>query len=72
MGLEKLKTYNRFNGFQLKSSKKINPLNGKIIDPMFDGHLEKPLSKMTAKEKLHYIWLQMVFKWKLKEFKKVN
>jgi hypothetical protein len=30
--------------------------------PDFDGHLEKPLSKMTPKEKLHYIWLQILFK----------
>lgn len=52
--------------------KKVNKLNGKIIDPMFDGHLEKPLSKMTPKEKLHYIWIQMVFKWNLKNFKRVN
>jgi hypothetical protein len=51
--------------------KKANKQNGKV-DPMFDGHLEKPLSKMTPKEKLHYIWIQMVFKWNLKDFKKVK
>ncbi len=44
-------------------SRKINPVNGKEIDPMFDGHLEKPLSKMTPGEKLEYIWMQMEFKW---------
>jgi hypothetical protein len=52
--------------------KKVNKLNSKITDPMFDGHLEKPLSKMTPKEKLHYIWIQMVFRWNLKDFKRVN
>ncbi|HMQ67597.1 MAG TPA: hypothetical protein PKA90_00820 [Ignavibacteria bacterium] len=44
-------------------NKKINPVNGIEIDPMFDGHIEKPLSKMTPKEKLDYLWLQMMFKW---------
>jgi len=47
-------------------NKKINPVNGKEIDPMFDGHPEKPLSKMTPKEKLDYLWLQMVFKWQIR------
>jgi len=50
--------------------------NGKLIDPMFDGHLEKPLSKMTPKEKLDYLWLQMMFKWtvdnKVKRVEKEN
>ncbi len=41
----------------------------KKIDPMFDGHLEKPLSKMTPKEKLDYLWLQMVFKFAIKNRK---
>lgn len=45
--------------------KKINPVTGKEIDPMFDGHLEKPLSKMTPKEKIEYLWLQMKFKWEV-------
>jgi len=47
-------------------NKKINPVNGKEIDHMFDGHPEKPLSKMTPKEKLDYLWLQMVFKWQIR------
>ena len=33
----------------------INPVNGKEVDPMFDGHIEKPLSKMTPEEKLEMI-----------------
>ena len=54
-------------------NKKINPVNGAEIDPMFDGHIEKPLSEMTPKEKLDYLWLQTVFKWKVKtKVKKVN
>ena len=47
-------------------SKKINPVNGVEIDPMFDGHIEKPLSMMTPKEKLQYLWMQMEFKWKIR------
>lgn len=40
---------------------------------MFDGHIEKPLSQMTPKEKLDYLWLQTVFKWKVKtKVKRVN
>jgi len=38
-------------------------------DPMFDGHLERPLSKMTHKEKLDYLWLQMNFKYKIENRK---
>ncbi len=54
-------------------NKKINPVNGVEIDPMFDGHIEKPLSKMTPKEKLDYLWLQIVFKWKVStKVKRVN
>lgn len=54
-------------------NKKINPVNGVEIDPMFDGHIEKPLSEMTPKEKLDYLWLQTVFKWKVKtKVKRVN
>ena len=53
--------------------KKINPVNGVEIDPMFDGHIEKPLSQMTPKEKLDYLWLQTVFKWKVStKVKRVN
>ncbi|MDQ3194010.1 MAG: hypothetical protein M3P82_03310 [Bacteroidota bacterium] len=48
------------------TAKKINPFNGKEIDEMFDGHLEKPLSDMTPKEKLDYLWLQMKFKWQIR------
>lgn len=47
-------------------SKPINPVTGKEIDPMFDGHLEKPLSSMTPREKIDYLWLQMIFKWKIR------
>jgi hypothetical protein len=58
----------------MEKKKQINPYNGVEIDPMFDGHLEKPLSKMTPKEKLDYLWLQMMFKWtvdnKVKRVKK--
>ena len=53
--------------------KKINPVNGVEIDPMFDGHIEKALSQMTPKEKLDYLWLQTVFKWKVStKVKRVN
>ncbi len=48
------------------TGKKINPFNGKEIDKMFDGHLEKPLSKMTPREKVDYLWLQMKFKWQIR------
>ena len=54
-------------------NKKINPVNGVEIDPMFDGHIEKPLSQMTPKEKLDYLWLQTVFNWKVRtKVKRVN
>ena len=54
-------------------NKNINPVNGVEIDPMFDGHIEKPLSQMTPKEKLDYLWLQTVFKWKVRtKVKRVN
>ncbi|MEO6694587.1 MAG: hypothetical protein ABIY50_07620 [Ignavibacteria bacterium] len=46
--------------------KKINPVTGNEIDPMFDGHLEKPISNMTPKEKLDYLWLQTMFKWQIR------
>ena len=39
---------------------------------MFDGHLEKPLSRMTPTEKLHYLWLQTVFKWEASKAKKLT
>ena len=44
-------------------NKKINQVNGVEIDPLFDGHIEKPLSEMTPKEKLDYLWLQTLFIW---------
>ena len=50
----------------------ISPVTGKPTDPMFDGHLEKPLSKMTPREKLMYLWLQTEFKWKIKDRKIVK
>ena len=54
-------------------NKKINPVNGVEIDPMFDGHIDKPLLQMTPKEKLDYLWLQTVFKWKVSTtVKRVN
>jgi hypothetical protein len=46
--------------------KKINPVNGLEIDYMFDGHIEKPLSKMTPEEKLNYLWMQIEFKWAIR------
>jgi len=39
------------------------------IDPLFDGHLEKTLYKMTPKEKLNYLWLQMEFKFAIRNRK---
>ena len=44
----------------------------KYIDPMFDGHLEKPLPKMTPKEKLDFIWMQIQFKHSIKNIKVVK
>jgi hypothetical protein len=52
-------------------TKKINPVTGKEIDEMFDGHLEKPVSKMTTEEKIHWIWRQMVFKWEIRKGKMI-
>lgn len=54
-------------------NKKINPVNGAEIDPMFDGHIEKPSEMDAEKEKLDYLWLQTVFKWKVNtKVKRVN
>lgn len=50
----------------MKDRKKINPVNKKEIDQMFDGHIEKPLSEMSPKEKLDYLWMQMMFKWQIR------
>lgn len=33
----------------------------KKVNTFFDGHLEKPLSKMTPREKIYFLWLQMEF-----------
>jgi len=41
------------------------------VDPLFDGHLEKPLSKMTPREKLDYLWLQMEFHYTIRNRKKI-
>lgn len=49
------------------TNKKIKKI--KKPDPMFDGHLEKPLSKMTPKEKLDYLWLQIEFRYKIRNRK---
>ncbi len=40
--------------------------NKKKIHPLFDGHLEKPLSKMEPKEKLQFLWKQIMFKHSIK------
>jgi hypothetical protein len=42
-------------------------MDKKPIDKDFDGHLEKPLNKMTPKEKLDYIWSQIELKNYVKE-----
>ena len=41
-------------------------------DPMFDGHLEKPLSKMTPREKIYYLWLQMEFHYAIRNRKVIS
>jgi len=46
--------------------------NKKYIDPMFDGHFEKPLSEMTPKEKLDFIWQMIKFKHSIKNIKVVK
>ena len=33
---------------------------------MFDGHIEKPLSKVSPKEKIDYLRMQMMFKWQIR------
>lgn len=42
------------------------------IDPLFDGHIEKPLSRMTPREKLHYLWLQTEFRYIIKNRKIIS
>lgn len=39
------------------------------ISSLFNGHLEKPLSKMTPREKLDYLLLQMEFRYKIRNKK---
>lgn len=46
--------------------------SNKNTDPMFDGHLEKPLGKMTPRQKIHYLWLQMEFMYKIRNRKKIT
>lgn len=41
----------------------------KYIDPLFDGHLEKTLKEMTPKEKFNYLWLQIEFKFAIRNRK---
>lgn len=41
--------------------RKIN--TNKKPDKKFDGHLERPVSKMSPKEKIDYIWSLMEFKY---------
>ena len=43
--------------------------NNKKSDPMFDGLLERPVHKMTPREKIDYIWAQMEFKYKIRNRK---
>jgi len=38
----------------------------KKTDPMFDGHLEKPVSKMSLRGRIYYIWLCMKFKYDIR------
>jgi hypothetical protein len=38
-------------------------------DPLFDGHLEKPFSEMTPRERIYYLWLQMEFHYAIKNRK---
>ena len=35
----------------------------KSIDPMFDGHLEKTIEKMSVKEKLEYLSIAIEMKY---------
>jgi hypothetical protein len=52
-------------------------IKNNYIDPLFDGHPEKTLRQMTPKEKLNYLWLQMEFKFavrnrQIKYYKDLN
>jgi hypothetical protein len=44
----------------------------KKIDPMFDGHLEKPLSNMSPRDKIYLLWLQMKFKYDIRNRKFID
>jgi hypothetical protein len=44
----------------------------KKIDPMFDGHLEKPLSSMSPRDKIYLLWLQMKFKYDIRNRKFID
>ncbi len=44
----------------------------KKIDPMFDGHLEKPLSSMSPRDKIYLLWLQMEFKYEIRKRKFID
>jgi len=45
----------------------------KSIDPMFDGHLEKPIEKMTVKEKFEYLSMMIEMRYYRDNFiKRVN
>ena len=45
--------------------KRINK-DGKPVHPDFDGHLEKPIMKMTVEEKLDYLWMAMEFHYSIR------
>jgi hypothetical protein len=47
-------------------------IHDREIDPAFDGHLEKPLKDMTPREKIHYLWLQMEFMYKVRKTRKTK
>ena len=44
-------------------------LKAKKPDKMFDCQIEKPLFKMTPCEKLYFLWLQMEFKYQIRNKK---
>lgn len=48
--------------------KKSDPVlyEGRPVDELFDGHLEKPLRSMSPREKIYYLWLQMQFRWQIR------
>ncbi len=48
------------------------PKRKKKIDPMFDGHLEKPMSSMNPREKIYLLWLHMKFKYDIRNRKFVD